>query len=157
MSTNSRIAMLQSDGSIKSIYCHWDGYYGHNGKILLEHYTTDEKVSELIALGSISSLGEHVNPLPSAPEAMPFYKDKPRILSENEHCYETPQKGVVVAYHRDRDENFEQNICNIYESLDKFTTAGEFISYCYLWKDGKWFTSDSDAKDWKELTPEMVK
>lgn len=154
MSTNSRIAMLQPDGSVKSIYCHWDGYYSYNGKILLEHYTTDKKVSELIALGNISCLGIHVHPLPSAPEAMPFLNNKPKTILENEHSYETPQKEVVVAYHRDRDEKFNQNT---HESLEKFTTAGEFINYCYLWKDGKWFTSDSSAKDWKELTPEMVK
>lgn len=32
MSTRSQIAMLSGDDSIKSVYCHWDGYPAHNGR-----------------------------------------------------------------------------------------------------------------------------
>ena len=43
MGTRSAIAMKTEDG-IRSIYCHWDGYVDHNGRILKEFYSTDEKV-----------------------------------------------------------------------------------------------------------------
>ena len=56
MATRSRIAIENQDGTVLSIYCHWDGYPSHHGPILLENYTTQEKVESLIALGSISSL-----------------------------------------------------------------------------------------------------
>lgn len=38
MSTRSTIAYENADGTIKKVYCHYDGYVRHNGKILAEHY-----------------------------------------------------------------------------------------------------------------------
>ena len=49
MATRSKIAIEDQDGTVRSIYCHWDGYPSHHGPILLEHYTTQEKVESLIA------------------------------------------------------------------------------------------------------------
>jgi len=57
MATRSRIAIENEDGTVKSIYCHFDGYVGNNGKILFNHYDK-EKLEKLIELGDISSLGE---------------------------------------------------------------------------------------------------
>lgn len=57
MSTRSRIAYLESDGTIHSVYCHCDGYLSHNGIILEHYYKNFNKVKELISLGDISSLG----------------------------------------------------------------------------------------------------
>lgn len=57
MSTNSTIIVQHPEtGALASIYCHWDGYLSHNGKILLENYTTHDKVMELIQLGNLSEL-----------------------------------------------------------------------------------------------------
>ena len=56
MSTRSLIALKQTDGTVKSIYCHWDGYVSHNGRLLIEHYATPEAVEELLALGPLSAL-----------------------------------------------------------------------------------------------------
>lgn len=61
MATRSTIAIQNEDGTVTGIYCHWDGYPEHNGKILVNDYTTEEKVRELIALGDISSLGSTIN------------------------------------------------------------------------------------------------
>jgi len=55
MSTRSRIGILNDDGSVYSIYCHYDGYTCGVGKCLAAHYTDPEKVRELIELGDISS------------------------------------------------------------------------------------------------------
>jgi hypothetical protein len=56
MATRSRIAIENQDGSVISVYCHWDGYIETNGVILNQYYRTKEKVEELIALGNLSSL-----------------------------------------------------------------------------------------------------
>jgi len=56
MSTRSRIGYELSDGSILSIYCHYDGYPEFNGVKLQEHFNTVDKVKELIDLGDISCL-----------------------------------------------------------------------------------------------------
>jgi hypothetical protein len=60
MGTRSTIAIENADGTVTGIYCHWDGYLSHNGRILQESYTDKAKVRELIALGDISSLGAEI-------------------------------------------------------------------------------------------------
>jgi hypothetical protein len=57
MSTRSRIAIETESGTVKSIYCHFDGYVSGVGKTLFNHYDR-EKLEKLIELGDISSLGE---------------------------------------------------------------------------------------------------
>jgi hypothetical protein len=90
MATRSRIGIEKVDGSVVSIYCQWDGYPENNGRLLSEHYTDVEKVEELIGLGDISYLAERVKP------------------EGDNHTYNTPEEGTVVAYHRDRGEEFRK-------------------------------------------------
>jgi hypothetical protein len=56
MATRSTIAVQHTDGTISQIYCHWDGYLEHNGKILLTHYSTLEQVENLVQHGDMSVL-----------------------------------------------------------------------------------------------------
>lgn len=60
MSTNSVIAMKATDGTMKAVYCHWDGYPSKNGMLLKRYYDTAEKVEELLAFGDISALADCV-------------------------------------------------------------------------------------------------
>ena len=60
MATRSTIALEYADGTVGQIYCHWDGYLDHNGRILLEHYTDPFKVRELLDGGDTSTLSETV-------------------------------------------------------------------------------------------------
>lgn len=60
MGTRSTIALEYADGSVEQVYCHWDGYLSHNGRILTDHYTDPHKLQELLALGGFSSLKETV-------------------------------------------------------------------------------------------------
>ena len=67
MSTNSRIGILIPQTSpegdrgdlsdepyIRSIYCHWDGYPSHMGKVLHQSYGTIDLVNELLDTGDAS-------------------------------------------------------------------------------------------------------
>jgi len=56
MATRSTIAIEYADGTVGQVYCHWDGYLEHNGKILFNHYVDPYKTRELIDMGDISSL-----------------------------------------------------------------------------------------------------
>jgi hypothetical protein len=56
MATRSRISIENQDGSVTSVYCHWDGHIETNGVTLNNNYNTTDKVEELIALGDLSSL-----------------------------------------------------------------------------------------------------
>jgi hypothetical protein len=59
MATRSRIGIENEDGTIRSIYCHWDGNL--NSEILKNHYTDRNKINELLDLGDISMLGKELN------------------------------------------------------------------------------------------------
>lgn len=56
MSTRSAIIHKTATG-FAGIYCHFDGYPSGVGAELLENWKDSDKVSELISLGDISSLG----------------------------------------------------------------------------------------------------
>lgn len=56
MATRSRIGIQFKTGEIVSVYCHWDGYPEHNGRVLRTHYNTEEQVRELIDGGDLSAL-----------------------------------------------------------------------------------------------------
>ena len=56
MATRSFICAKDDSGMICGVYCHFDGYPEHHAPILKEHYNTWESVTNLIDLGSLSSL-----------------------------------------------------------------------------------------------------
>ena len=56
MATRSFIGKLNKDDSITGIYCHWDGYPEHAGRILIDNYLTEQQVDQLLALGDLSSI-----------------------------------------------------------------------------------------------------
>lgn len=57
MATRSTYGILESDGTIKSVYCHFDGYLKGVGRLLYENYNTETEVRKLIQKGTVSSLG----------------------------------------------------------------------------------------------------
>jgi hypothetical protein len=54
MGTRSRVAVMHGD-VCKSVYCHYDGYLEHTGKILQEHYDS-EAANQLVARGDNSGV-----------------------------------------------------------------------------------------------------
>ena len=61
MSTRSTISVVNTDGTVSSIYCHFDGYLKNNGAILNTHYDELNKAIELVSHGDMSSLGVSVD------------------------------------------------------------------------------------------------
>ena len=125
MATNSYIGYQDDAGKFHVVYCHYDGYLSHNGKILFEHYTTLEKVMQLVTLGNMSSLGKDI--------AAPF---------NVEHTFENPQKDVCVFYGRDRGERnqWPDKCSHVFEL--RLKTSG---TATYIFKDNKWFFSCKDG------------
>ena len=58
MATRSTIGIKTEDGTVRAIYCHWDGYPEGVGVGLVENYNSKEQAEALIALGGFSSLME---------------------------------------------------------------------------------------------------
>ena len=135
MSTRSIIGIKTNDGTIKSVYCHHDGYLSYNGVILASHYTTVEKVEKLISLGDLSTLGID----PDAP-----YNDS---------------KFGVVDYHRWRNESIK---ISFYKNENKFLDecSTYWIDFIYLFdeKNKEWsYLELSKNTILKSLKPELVK
>lgn len=79
MSTNSTISYVREDGLFVSIYCHWDGYLSHNGKILFDNVTTQEHVEYIVNRGDMSSIDVDDNGL----IVCDYYADKEYETFEN--------------------------------------------------------------------------
>ena len=86
MATRSAIGVMHGD-KVKAVYCHWDGYLDHNGRMLLEHYSDSAKANHLVALGDMSSLRPEV----VIPEGV-------------EHSFDAPAPDITVFHGGDRGE-----------------------------------------------------
>jgi hypothetical protein len=141
MGTRSTIGVLNTDGSVTAVYCHWDGYPEHNGRVLTENYTTEEKVRELIGFGSISSLGVKIG------EQHPFSKfelkqEAPDFDELMAMYAKSEAEGWTTFYGRDRGESDVR--ANTYDNVEQFVTEfGE--EYNYLFINGTWFVNDHGA------------
>jgi hypothetical protein len=119
MSTRSRIAIENQDKTVSSIYCHNDGSEDGVGVTLKEHYTDREKVQSLINLGDISILGEQVS-------------------IEGGHSFNSPRRGITVAYHRDRGEVLSK--AEVVASISDFESS-DFEEYGRVFTlEGEWVT-----------------
>ena len=128
MGTRSRIAVMH--GSVcKSVYCHWDGYLDHNGRILQEYYDS-AKANNLVALGDLSSLRPNIG------EKHAFSKLEVPMDGE---AYDKLYGDMTTFYGRDRGE--EGCDFKVAHSFDEFL---EQVNYCgaeyyYVMKDGVWY------------------
>lgn len=143
MGTRSVIGVMHGD-VCKAVYCHWDGYLQHNGRILQKDYDS-VKANHLVALGDISSLKEDIG------EKHEF--DGYNRTDEERAKYE----HMTTFYGRDRGEKgCEFKSFMDFESLVEFfdSCGGE---YAYIMKDGVWFMFDDNDHTLRELATELEK
>jgi hypothetical protein len=105
MATRNSIGIVNKDGTVETVYCQLDGYPAHNGRILQEHYSTESRVRELLALGNLSVLGEHLAPPKGAthtirervPNTCMFYKrdDGREGVESQKHANIADARAVV--------------------------------------------------------------
>jgi hypothetical protein len=119
MGTRSRIGIQLSDNSILSAYHHWDGYPSWLGKILRTHYTTTEKVSELIDGGDMSS-----------------------CWTDERWDSETKVQEYGPQYYSQRGEDCPPRLD---ENLKQFIENGE--EYGYIFRNGEWICYNTRSWD----------
>lgn len=122
MATRSLIAVQHTSGEVSEIYCHFDGYLEHNGKLLSTYYNSIELAEELIAHGDMSVLKPNIHP------------------STNSHSFESPERDVCIFYGRDRGEQL--TIPNNYTSLGSWRRDDDKdigVEFNYIFKEGAWF------------------
>ena len=145
MATRSTIAKLGKNGIIKAVYCHNDGYLGHVGKVLEEHYKDESKVDELLAHGDVSIIDENIG------VKIDFNDYKTRYA--NKQC---------KFYMRDRCEKYKHA-----EQLKDEIELIEFSNNCdvdfiYMFAYGYWYVYDihngeayNEINRFKELEDEL--
>ena len=128
MGTRSMIGMVEADGSVRAIYCHWDGYVKHNGMILDKHYSDPAKVNALLDLGGLSVLGEEIG------ERRPFDTFN---LADDE--VDPRWARWCLAYGRDRGETGQeaQVFASVRDYADQAGSNGD--EYRYLFDGAAWF------------------
>jgi hypothetical protein len=131
MSTHARIFKAYPTQSgeyiLDGVYCHFDGYPSHVGKMLKDYYQDESKIDSLISLGNMSYLDKEIFP-----------------HSEN-HSYKTPDYEVSVFYGRDRGESHHESARAISPTLDliyeilAFSSITHDADYTYVRVNSVWF------------------
>jgi hypothetical protein len=114
---------------VKSVYCHWDGYLAHNGKILQEYYDS-ATANNLVALGDLSSL----RPTIGVEHAFSHYD-----VEMNQEEYYKQFGDMCTFYGRDRGE--ENTAFKVAHTFAEFLTQCDNCGaeYYYIIKDGVWY------------------
>ena len=143
MGTRSAIGVVTGDGSIRAVYCHYDGYLDGVGKTLLENYNDFDSVMDLVGFGDMSSLGTSIG-------------EKHDFNRINVSAWETERtKNWCMFYNRDRGE--KDVSFGTFENEDEFYEhyIGCGCEYLYLFKseiDEAWYYNTGRwSSDWKLL------
>ena len=139
MSTRAMIGIENEDGTVTSIWTHWDGYPEHHGPILLEHYNTAEKVRELLALGDLSVLGKEIG-------------EKHSFNERHGDLRQDKWNNWCLSYLRDRGENCPSSNHTMADWPE------ERQDYDYLFnRRGIWMVREYGYAKWKFLLEEVRK
>jgi hypothetical protein len=144
MATRSAIGVMHGT-VLKVVYCHWDGYLAHNGKILSEHYADSAKANNLVAQGDISSLGAEIG------EQHAFSRlDTEMPLAE----YEAKYGHMTTFYGRDRgEENVGHKTFTDFEQFLEWAD-GCGCEFYYIMNQGQWYVGnfyERDGRHYRQL------
>ena len=138
MATRSTIAIELTDGTVQQVYCHWDGYLDHNGRLLINHYNSPELAAALITVGDISSLSEQVGEVHDFDER--FDDTDPRSKWTN-------------YYSRDRGEANTQP--KKFLNFDEYVRDHQYEEFEYIMRKGEWQVSEYSGP-YRSLVDAMV-
>jgi len=127
MATRSRIGLELKNGSILSVYHHWDGYPEWLGRILTTHYNTRAKAAELIDGGDMSSAWTNAGFNNETVEQGPLYYS---------------QRGDNCPPRLDAD-------------LCEYLLPNNNEEYAYVFRNGQWVCYNMNLFDYTKL-PEIV-
>ena len=138
MATRSTIALEFADGTIGQVYCHWDGYLAHNGKMLQEYYSNPFILRDLIDLGSLSSLRPQIG------TKHPFSMFEANMTQDE---FANLYRDMCTFYERDRGERSAD--ATYFKDYLHFLVDGQAEEYDYILRNingvATWFVSDHDG------------
>jgi hypothetical protein len=129
MATRSYIGKMDPHTKVITyIYCHYDGYLSHTGRMLVENYNDESKVDELLNLGDLSFLDEQIG---------------------EQHDFNKPTPGWTVSYSRDRGQSKSKN----QTYLEDYNVSSG-IDYFYLFTEEGWKYSTGNG--WNKIEIEKI-
>ena len=138
MATRSTIALEFADGTIGQVYCHWDGYLAHNGKMQQEYYSNPFILRDLIDLGSLSSLRPQIGTKHS------FSMFEANMTQDE---FANLYRDMCTFYERDRGERSAD--ATYFKDYEHFLVDGQAEEYDYILRNvngvATWFVSDHDG------------
>ena len=138
MATRYTIALEFADGTIGQVYCHWDGYLAHNGKMLMEYYSNPFILRDLIDLGSLSSLRPQIG------TKHPFSMFESNMTQDE---FANLYRDMCTFYERDRGERSAD--ATYFKDYLHFLVDGQAEEYDYILRNvngvATWFVSDHDG------------
>ncbi len=120
MSRGGQIGYAYKDGSVTSVYLHFEATVQQAGQILHKCYNKSAAAREIVKLGAVSYLSSSLFPKTGIP-----------------HTFNNPQSDVSVFYHRDRGEPLHKSSCRTVEEYRDLTS----LQYVYLWINKEWHVS----------------
>ena len=148
MGTRSTIALEYADGTVEQVYCHWDGYLEHNGKILQEYYSNPFILRDLIDLGDISSLRPTVG-------TKHDFSHFSTALDQKE--YEALYGDMTTFYGRDRGETGTG--AKKFASYEDYLLNHQYEEYEYILRsvhgEAVWFVADH-SEEFKPLLLALI-
>ena len=148
MGTRSTIALEYADGTVEQVYCHWDGYLEHNGKILQEHYSNPFILRDLIDLGDISSL----RPTVGTKHAFSQFE-----VPMDGEAYDKLYGDMTTFHGRDRGEDGVS--AKKFASYEDYLLNHQYEEYEYILRsvggEAVWFVADH-SNDFKPLLLALI-
>lgn len=130
MSTVSTIAIKEGD-LVRGIYCEYDGYISHVGYILQNYFTNIDKISKLISLGDIKSLGNHLE----AAIELPNNYEADTVRRYTYHISEFFTMSYLRDLGEEPDEDNQGYCVHVNEWLEKYAVT---YNYVYDMETGRW-------------------
>ena len=148
MGTRSTIALEYADGTVHQVYCHWDGYLEHNGKILQKHYSNPFILRDLIDLGDISSLKTTIG----TKHAFSHFDTEMK-----QEDYDALYRDMTTFYARDRGETGTS--AKKFASFEDYLLNHQYEEYEYILRsvhgEPVWFVADHSG-DFKPLLQALI-
>ena len=149
MATRSTIALEYADGTVHQVYCHWDGYLEHNGKILRDWYSNPFILRDLIDLGAVSSL----RPMIGTKHAFSHFE----LRAEEVAGYKLLTENMTTFYARDRGEKL---IVHKFNDFQDYLAHHQYEEYEYILRQvngvAVWFVSEHGAIGYVTLETALI-
>jgi len=133
MSTRCLIG-IQRGNKVQYSYCHHDGYLDWVGKVLVNYYDTEPKITELLSFGDMSCLGAMLD-----------------INSHFSGSLDDIEASSCEFYERDRGERGAY-LHRPEVDADKYDFRCQSdADYIYLFKDNEWYVLTAYADDFVKV------